>query len=186
MSQTQTPPSPMDSYQGRIFANLVVQTIAEQGCPEDLWSDLNQPALDYNQAATIAPVLPEALTKAVKHYKVPGKLHDRILSEMEDLAHAVALGLPQEQKDAIAAAALNAVGKPAPPSIFQGKLTGFDLSRQTITVHDSHTKVASTFRFPSEEMVNNLRLGQTVTVAAQSQQEHFAPPQLLRATPAEG
>ena len=185
MWQANTPPSPMNPYQDTFFVNMVVQSIAEQGCPEDRWHSLNIPALDYNQALTIAPALPEAVAKAVKHYRVPTKLHDRILSEMEGLAQAVALGLPQEQKDAIAAAALNAVGKPAPPSIFQGKLTGFDLSRQTITVHDPHTNIARTFRFPSEEMVNNLRPGQSVTVAAQTQQQHFEPPQLLRATPAE-
>ena len=100
------PPNPMNAYAGHLFVNTVVQHIAETLIDIESWGHLDNPPMDYESAKTLAPDLEAAVRTTIEESLISSKLHDRILAELESMAHDVNDRLPEAQRRAIAQFAL--------------------------------------------------------------------------------
>ena len=91
----------MNAYAGPLLLNLVLQTIAEHPNDEDTWNHLSTPTVPHDLAQTLAPGLEPTIESALENWRLSPKLHNRILSKLEDTALSACEHIPLHQSAAL-------------------------------------------------------------------------------------
>ena len=128
-------PDPMARYSQPLLTELVIQIVAEKHNPEDTWNQMHRPAVPVTSAQSVAPALHTVMADTLAEYKMPSRLHDRIMLELEDLASTIADRLPQDQSKALAAHAAVLAKEPPANARHRGR-------RYIIDIPDEHLDAA--------------------------------------------
>ena len=95
-------PDPLAPYRQPLITHMVIQHLVEDHLEEEKWNQLHTPAVPVETAAQIIPRLPATIDRVLSTHPITGKLHQRLMNELEDLASVIAMEIPAAQAKELA------------------------------------------------------------------------------------